>query len=207
LGGDRLTVGGSVTVTVGAGSDSVSIQPGAAGGAIGGDVLVGLGTGDGQQASVSTTAAIGLTIGGTLRVTTADSTVGSGTDDIHVSGVRVGRDTVLTMGAGADLVTIDNSSFAGPFTLTTGAGNDDVRIERAGTTGTTRFRGSVLVGTGLGNDTVAVGNSSAGIDQAVFAMGNMWDGGAGATDNLNILATGNEFVVALPSVAGFEATS
>jgi hypothetical protein len=111
------------------------------------------------------------------------------------------------MGAGADIVTIDDSSFAGPFALAAGAGNDDIQIERRGLTGTARFRGTVWVGTGLGNDTVTVGNSNPGVDQAVFAMANTWDGGAGTTDNLTIMGTSNVFSGFLPVVTGFESAS
>jgi hypothetical protein len=205
--GDRLVVGGSVTVAAGAGRDSLNLITATSEGAIGGDVIVGLGTGDNQVVRLTAPPGMNLTVGGALRATTADATVGSGTDLIDLFEVRVGRDTVLTLGAGGDIVSIENSSFAGPFTLATGAGNDDVQIERGGTTGTTRFRGAVRVGTGDGNDTVAVGNSNPGIDQAVFAMGNMWDGGLGTTDSLTIMGTSNVFSGFFPVVTGFESAS
>jgi hypothetical protein len=206
--GARLTVGGSVTVTAGAGTDTVSLVASATGGAIGGDVILGLGAGDDQRVFVDALpAGTALTVGGALRVTTADVTAGSGADGITVFGVRVGRDTVLTTGAGTDLVAIDDSSFAGPFTLATGGSDDAVRIERQGTAGTTRFRGAVRVGTGDGNDTVEVGNSNPGVDQAVFAMANMWDGGAGGADSLTITTTSNSFAGLFPVVTGFESAS
>lgn len=205
--GTRLTIGGSVRIAAGAGSDYAEIDAVAGDGAVGGGVTVGLGAGDGQTVIVATlTAGTSLVVGGALHVVTGDVTPGPGGDQILLRRVRVGLGTAITTGAGSDFVYVDESSF-GTFTLTTGAGDDAVQIERNAASGTTRFRGAVRVNTGDGNDTVRVGNSSPGVDQAVFAADSVWDGGPGVNDTINILGRGNLFFGPAAFITGFEVLS
>ena len=94
-------------------------------------MTVALGTGDAQEVSVGAEeGGSPLSIGGALRVTTADDTPPTGAvyDEIYLHGVRVGLGTTVTTGAGQDMVFVDDSSFAGPFDLATNAGRDFVYI-------------------------------------------------------------------------------
>jgi hypothetical protein len=99
--GTRLTVGGAVRVSAGAGDDAADIHSEAGDGAVGGGVTFDLGPGDSQYAFVGATAVgTALAVGGALRVTTADDTPGSGSDQLFLTGVRVRLGTTVTTGAG-----------------------------------------------------------------------------------------------------------
>jgi hypothetical protein len=206
--GSRLTVGREVAVTAGGGTDSATIQSEAGDGAVGGGVTVKLGAGDGQYVFVGAFAmGTVLAVGGALRVTTAADTPGPGGDRIFLTGVQVRLGTTVTTGAGADAVYIANCTFDGAFALATGGENDRVLIERQGYGGTTRFRGPVRVVTGAGDDRVDVGFGNPGIDQAVFATTNAWDGGSGTADEITIAANSDVFFGIFAVVAGFETAS
>ncbi|HKB05883.1 MAG TPA: hypothetical protein VKD90_27050 [Gemmataceae bacterium] len=202
--GSRLTVGGAVRVAARAGTDTVLIRSLLGDGSVGRDVTVGLGTGDGQTVGIATlTNGTTLSVGGALRVTTADTTPAAGGDNISVVRVGVRLGTQITTGAGRDTVTIDDSIFQA-FALTTGGGADVVEVERADSAGTTRFFGPVRVSTGDGDDGVRVGNNNPGIAQAVFAAAQVWDGGPGGADSLVLNSTGNQFYGPDPVITGFE---
>lgn len=204
LQGSRLTVGGPLRVSAGAGTDFAFIHSVTGDGAVGGDLAVGLGTGDGQAVAISAgTNGTTLSVGGALRVTTADTTPGAGGDNVTLARVGVRLGTQISTGVGGDTVIIDDSAF-GAFALTTGAGADVVQIEQADSAGTTRFFGPVRVSTGDGNDSVRVGNFNIGVAQAVFAAVNVWNGGPGEADSLVLHSTGNQFIVPTPVVTGFE---
>jgi hypothetical protein len=202
--GSRLAVGGAIRVSARAGTDTVLIRSLLGDGSVGRDVTVGLGTGDGQTVTISTlTNGTTLTVGGALRVTTADTTPAAGGDNISVVRVGVRLGTQIHTGAGGDTVTIDDSIFQS-FALTTGAGSDVLEIERADSAGTTRFFGPVRVSTGDGDDGVRVGNNNPGVAQAVFAAAQSWDGGPGGSDSLVLNITGNQFYGPDPIITGFE---
>jgi hypothetical protein len=205
--GSRLSVGGPVRVAARAGTDSVTMRSLLGDGAVGRDLTIGLGTGDGQTVTVSAlTNGTTLSVGGALRITTADDTPAAGGDTITVTRLGVRLATRINTGAGGDTVTIDDSAFQA-FTLATGNGADVVEIERADSAGTTRFFGSVRVSTGDGNDGVRVGNNNPGVAQAVFAAVHVWDGGPGESDSLVLNATGNQFYVPDAIITGFETIS
>jgi hypothetical protein len=199
-----LTVGGPVRVSGRAGTDFVGIHA-SQGGVVGGAVAVTLGTGLNQQVDIrGDLAGTGqpLSIGGGLRVATADATGSTWADLIRLGGLSVGLGTTITTGAADDKVVVDDSVFGGPVAVSTGGGGDRIEIELAGTGGATWFLGAVRVSTGAGDDEVRVGNNSTA-DRAVFAAAGAWDGGAGANDKIS-LGNGNVIYGPFPDITGFE---
>jgi len=203
--GSHFPVGRPARVSAGAGQDSVNLTSQAGDGVVGGGVTVGLGTGINQAVSViANTPGTSLAIGGGLRIATASNPPGPGGDFIQLMAARVGLGTSIVTGIGADIVMVNDSSFGGSFNLATSAGNDSIEIERLGTSGTTQFRGAVRVSTGAGDDTVRVGSSVAGVNQALFAAASTWDGGAGTNDIIAVQSAGNLFYGAAAALAAFE---
>jgi hypothetical protein len=204
--GSELTVGGSVRINSGAGTDVTNILA-MDGGTIAGNVTINQGTSTDQEVFVGTdTPARTLAIGGALSITSGDVASVLDGNTVNLLSVSVGLGTSILTGAGADLIKVNDSVFGGLFTVATGDGIDKVFIEQQGTAGTTRFRGTVRVNTGRDSDLVNVGNSTA-VDRVMFSGPSLWDGGVGTGDNIVILGTGNVFHGPQPTLIEFEAVA
>jgi hypothetical protein len=202
--GSELRVGGSIQINAGAGTDVTNILA-MDGGTIAGNLTINQGTSTDQEVFVGTdTPARTLAIGGALSITSGDAASIHDGNTVNLLSVSVALGTAIRTGAGADLIKVNDSIFGGSFTVATGDASDKIQIEQQGTSGTTRFRGTVRVSTGIGNDVVGVGNGTAA-NRAVFSGASFWDGGAGTSDSIVILGTGNVFYGPLPTMLGFEA--
>lgn len=145
-----VDVGGNVTLAVGSGSFTTSLDgyrtqvPVL----IHGNLTI---TGSGANAVNlgQNLANVGVDVGRNLTVIS-----GAGPDTVQAYRLRVGGATRIALGDGDTTTAIDDSVFAGTFTLTAGAGSDTLDIEpRTGTTGETLFHKAFLVrfGTGWSN--------------------------------------------------------
>jgi hypothetical protein len=120
----------------------------------------------------------------------------------------VGGTLWIQTGAGNDSVAIDDSSLAGLVYLATDPGSpadnaDTVAIERTtGDSGSTTFHSRLIVNTGAGNDSAAIGVNGNSNCHAHFVVGFLFDGGA-ETDSLNYLLNGNQIDLA-PTITGVE---
>jgi hypothetical protein len=189
---EAFTVGKSVSIIGGVGSDFVRV----ADGNISGSLKVALGNGfnsfsmdDVTEIPTSDpsnviTSTVGTTILGGLTVTG-----GTDIDRIEIGDerpVRVFGATQIRTGdetLGGDIVQIDDAAFYGSFLLNTGAGSDTIILDsKASNFGTVFFAAAAKVLAGAGTDHLRLGTANTAQSGVFFVVKPILDGGAGTSD-------------------------
>jgi hypothetical protein len=163
------TVGANLSVTMGAGNDSVFVSGAGTGTVVGGNLSVSGTTGN-DTINLNGTE----TIGGGLFLS-----LGDGTDSVGVTPntVAVGGDLVLSLGSGNDTV-IEDAIISGNGRFFLGAGNDTVTIGNAPA-------GLLQWNSGNGNDSVTFGDGQTAVGGELWNVF-MWFGTG--NDTLTLVA-------------------
>jgi hypothetical protein len=174
-----------VSVSALAGNDSFQWN---AAGQVGGKFAVNLGGGSAQTVLVNG-GTNGLSIGKGLGIDT--SAIAASAANITLSKIGVGGSSKVKTGSGVDVIVIDDSQFLGAVSIETNAGADEVKIEKAASTGISRFLGPVKISLGVGDDKLSVSTNAVANDATRFAVKWFADGGAGT--NTATLGAANIF--------------
>ena len=201
-GGAANNIAGALTVTTGAGDDTVNITTN-----VGGNLSINTGTSpDGDMIDCSDGVVTGTA---TIKSGNAGNVYG----EFQIWGMTFKHAATLGTGtgiSGVDIEGCDFGSLGGAFNLTSGAGADTVKIAASTGFAPTTFRGAVNVSLGAGNDTLQIGASSDTADggtgdantHASF-LGSVsrpiFNGGAG-TSTMNYLNEGGNIALPIANV-------
>lgn len=186
---EPLGVGGDLSITGGAGDDSLTFSDSW----VDGDCVLTLGNGTNNLILRSD-------IGG--KMTYAG---GTGEDNLYLRRLYVLGPTQIRTGDHADTVAMYDDTSLSRLDLDTGAGNDDVFLGddalRTGGWGFSSIKDTVTVRTGSGDDRLFVGFAGGGLSMLLVGEAVLLDGGAGTND---VLTFGDVLAVFVPTLLNWE---
>jgi hypothetical protein len=175
LGG--FTLAGSVTASLGGGTDSLAV----ANGTIGGDLLV-----RGGPARDTVTVADGLTVNGSLAVATA-----GGNDTVTVGAAMIAGSATFDLAGGDDTLTFQATVGTGTgrvLDVDAGSGNDTVQLLSPAS-----IQGDAMVDLGYGRDTFVFADDGTSLSGELLVRGGPGkDGYVGTLPRTGVTALGFE---------------